>query len=310
MPRTLMLTASELRRSVDVPLLAAELREAFAGYREDGDPRRVRARPGGDVTAMVLLPGTAPAVPAYTVKVHSKNPARKPAIAGVICLHDLATGDLLAIVDSGWLTATRTGTAAALGTHILARRGAATIGVIGTGTQGRAQLSALAALRPVTSVLAYDTDAEAARSFTAQMQAAIAVPVAATAEIDDVVRRSDILLVATWASAPVLTPAHVVAGTHVTSLGADEPGKAELDPRLLVSATVVTDDRRLAQPVIGDAHTSLSCIPRSEHPGRVTDDEVTVYSPVGLPMQDCVAAWHAYRRALELGIGTPLDLAA
>ena len=47
-------------------------------------------------------------MPAYTVKVHAKFPAEQPAIRGVLCLHDAATGDLLAVMDSTYLTAART----------------------------------------------------------------------------------------------------------------------------------------------------------------------------------------------------------
>lgn len=97
-------------------------------------------------------------------------------------------------------------------------------------------------------------------------------------------------------------------GSHVTSLGADEPGKAELAADLLEGSLVVTDDQHLATAVLADADTSLCRILRREHPGRLSDQQITVYSPVGLPMQDCVAAWHAYRGALEQGLGTPIDL--
>jgi len=100
----------------------------------------------------------------------------------------------------------------------------------------------------------------------------------------------------------------VRAGTHVTSLGADEPGKVELSPELLAASLVVTDDTRLAAPILTHVDTTLSRVLRREHPGRETDDQVTVYSPVGLPLLDCVAAWHAYRNALEHGVGTRVDL--
>ena len=108
----LVLGAGDLE--VDLPRLAAELTEALRVGAEPG--HRVRAAVTPDVTAMVLMPG----IPAYTVKVHAKNPSRSPAITGVICLHDLS-GDLLALIDSPGLTAVRTGLGGALGAHLLAR---------------------------------------------------------------------------------------------------------------------------------------------------------------------------------------------
>ncbi|MET9229482.1 hypothetical protein [Lentzea sp. NPDC003310] len=86
----------------------------------------------------------------------------------------------------------------------------------------------------------------------------------------------------------------VPPGTHMTSLGADEPGKAELGPALLDEALVVVDDPGLAHVA---ADTTIGAVLRGEHPGRTSAEQVTVYSPAGLPMQDLVIAWHVYRNA-------------
>ncbi|WP_394616881.1 hypothetical protein JNUCC0626_45925 [Lentzea sp. JNUCC 0626] len=88
----------------------------------------------------------------------------------------------------------------------------------------------------------------------------------------------------------------VPPGTHVTSLGADEPGKAELGPALLARALVVVDEPSLAHV---RADTTIGAVLRGEHPGRASAEEVTVYSPAGLPLQDLVIAWHVYRNALS-----------
>jgi ornithine cyclodeaminase len=268
---------------VDLPRLADELADALrAGPTAPG--QRVRAQVTPDVTAMVLVPGLAAGIPAYTVKVHAKNPNRSPAITGVICLHDLATGDLLALIDSAPLTALRTGLGGALGAHLLARPEARAVTVIGAGAQGRAQLEALAALRPIDSVQVRDTNPAAASSFAA-WASRLGIR---TADAPD----GEIVLMATWAREPVLH--HVPAGTHITSLGADEPGKAELAPELLAEALVVVDDPGLAHV---EANTTIGAVLRGEHPGRTHADQVTVYSPAGMPMQDLVIAWHVYRNA-------------
>ncbi|GLY53310.1 hypothetical protein [Lentzea sp. NBRC 102530] len=275
----LVLGAGDLE--IDLPRLAAELTEALRVGAEPG--QRVRAAVTPDVTAMVLMPGTAPGIPAYTVKVHAKNPSRSPAITGVICLHDLS-GDLLALIDSPGLTAVRTGLGGALGAHLLARPEARTVTVIGAGVQGRAQLEALAALRPVESVCVRDVDPAVAAEFST-WAAGLGIPPGPEGEI---------VLMATWAREPVLRS--VPPGTHVTSLGADEPGKAELGPELLERALVVVDEPSLAHV---RADTTIGAVLRGEHPGRACAEEVTVYSPAGLPLQDLVIAWHVYRNALS-----------
>lgn len=307
MPSTLLLTRTELRRAVDVPALTAEMHQAMASH-QPGRAERVRSGVSDTVTTMVLVPGLAPGVPAYTVKVHAKNPRRRPALTGFLCLHDLHSGDLLAVLDSGWLTAVRTGVGAALGTHVLAGSDAREIGVIGAGEQGRAQLTALAALRRPSSLHVYDSDAAATAAFVEWASVAMGLAAHVHDGTAEVAAACDVVLVATWSRSPLLAAGDVRAGGHVTSLGADEPGKAELHPDLLAAALVVTDDQELAARVLARTDTSLSRVLRGQHPGRTTDEQITVYSPVGLPLQDCVIAWHAYRSAVQQGLGTPIDL--
>ena len=88
-------------------------------------------------SGMLLAPGLVPGIPAYSVKVHAKFPGRDPAIGGVLLIHDLATGTLLAVLESSHLTALRTGLAGALGADALARPDAQTVAIVGGGAQGR-----------------------------------------------------------------------------------------------------------------------------------------------------------------------------
>ena len=135
---TLLLTRSEIETLLDPITLLAGLRRAFVAYSTDsaGRAHRVRSQLPGPGTATVLFPGTTPGVPAYTVKVHAKFPAQSPAIRGVLCLHDVETGSLLAVMDSTHLTAVRTGLAGALAADVLANASADTAAVIGAGVQG------------------------------------------------------------------------------------------------------------------------------------------------------------------------------
>lgn len=311
MAATLVLTRGELQQAVDSAGLVTELRSAMAGYQEGGPGSRVRSEPSRTVTAMVLAPGLAPGIPAYTVKVHAKNLGRRPALTGVICLHDLHSGDLLAVLDSGWLTAVRTAAGAALGTLVLARPEASTVGVIGAGEQGRAQLRALASVRRLSVVHVHDPDPGAARAVAESIEGIGVlrdVPVHVHPTARAVAGESEIVLMATWSRTPLLGRADVRSGTHITSLGADEPGKAELNDDLLAASLVVTDDEQLCGDVLAKVDTTLPRLLRYERPGRTNPGQVTVYSPVGLPLQDLVAAWHAYQRARARSLGAYLDL--
>src|SRR5688500_14790566 len=107
----MLLTRTDVEELLDATALVEELRDGFVAYSATrvGRAARVRALlPRGDGTATVLFPGTVPGLSAYTVKVHAKFPAQTPAIRGVVCLHDIHTGALLAVMDSTHLTAMRT----------------------------------------------------------------------------------------------------------------------------------------------------------------------------------------------------------
>lgn len=256
-------------------------------------------------TATALLPGLLPGIAAYTVKVNAKFSAARPALRGVICLHSGADGELLALLDSATVTAWRTGLAAALGTHLLAGRGDV-VGVIGAGAQAELMVRGLAALRPRSALLVHDTSADRAAEFAARHGGRV---VSCAAEV---AVAADIVLSATWSREPLLHLRDTRPGQHFTSLGADEPGKAELAADLLDAALLVVDDRELAAGVgvLRAADATLGEVARSEHPGRTADADRTVYAPVGMPWQDLALAWTAYGRAERKGIGRRVDLLA
>ena len=318
---TLLLTRSEVERALDVPALAGALRAAFAAYSTDDGARalRVRASLPGPGTATVLFPGVVAGVPAYTVKVHAKFPAERPAIRGVLCLHDVETGALLAVMDSTHLTAVRTGLAGALAAHTLARADADTVAIVGAGVQGEHQLRALSRLRPLRRVRAYDTDPARSAAYATRMRAELSVDVDAAPTLDSAVRDAGVILAATWARAPFLFPAMLRPGTHVTTLGPDEPGKCEVSADVLRSALFVCDDRALAVQMGAAGGAGLGAeaigaelgdIFAGRHPGRTSPEQTTVYGGVGVAFQDLVVAWQAYQAARTSGAGRTIDFLA
>jgi alanine dehydrogenase len=169
---TVLLTRSDVRRLLDVDAALGALRAGFTAERPPVDALRVRTdlpRPGSSATT--LLPGLIGRIPAYTVKVNAKFPDAVPALRGLLCLHSVEDGSLLAVMDSAEVTAWRTGLSAALATDLLAARGADTLGIIGAGAQSRMVVRGLAALRRHDSVVVCDLSADRARAFTAEAEA-------------------------------------------------------------------------------------------------------------------------------------------
>ncbi|MFG2001063.1 ornithine cyclodeaminase family protein [Spirillospora sp. NPDC048911] len=315
---TLLLNRSDLESLLDPAGCLAALRQGFAAGPGDVTARRVVTSLPGPGSATALIPGLIEGVPAYTVKVNAKFPGTRPALRGVVCLHDLHTGELLALLDSATVTAWRTGLAAALGTHALARRDAGTVAVIGAGAQADLVLTGLAALRQVRELVVCDLDTARAAGFAERHGLRLGVPATTAADARAAAQGAGIVVVATWARRPLLNAGDVAAGTHVTSLGADEPGKTELGADLLEGARVVVDDVALAVEMgvlagagldVEHAAGTLRDLLSGQVPGRVKDSEITVYAPVGLPWQDLAVAWAVYgaARSAGTGAGTSFD---
>ena len=319
---TVLLTRTDVEDLLDTTALVEELRAGFVAYSATRAGRAARVRsslPHGDGTATVLFPGTVPHLSAYTVKVHAKFPAETPAIRGVLCLHDIHTGALLAVMDSTHLTATRTGVAGALAADVLARRDADSVAVVGAGVQGTFQLRALARMRTIRQAWVYDIVPDRAAAFARGMSTELAIPVRAANSVADAVRHSLIVLTATWAKAPFIERDMLVPGSHVTTLGPDEPGKAEVSADVIRAGLFVCDDRELAAELgalrgVGlgaeAVAAELGDVLAGGHPGRTTADQITVYGGVGLAFQDAVAAFQVYEKARARGRGQRLDFLA
>ncbi|WP_018568686.1 ornithine cyclodeaminase family protein [Streptomyces sp. PsTaAH-124] len=310
---TLLLTRRDLEAVLDPADCVDALREGFRRAPHTTVPgQRIRTDLPFPGTATALIPGLLPGIDAYTVKVNAKFPGARPALRGVICLHSGRDGELLALLDSATVTARRTGTAAALGTHLLAAPGDDTVlGVVGAGAQAEATVRALDTLRPRRDLVVHDLDPGRAAGFAARHGGRV-LPSAA-----EVAARAGTVVLATWSRQPLLGLADIREGTHLTSLGSDEPGKRELAADLLRAAVLVVDDRELAAAMgvlaaaslpASAADATLGEVLDGTRPGRPDAAARTVYAPVGLPWQDLAVAWSAYRRAGELGVGRHVDL--
>ncbi|MFF7215123.1 ornithine cyclodeaminase family protein [Streptomyces sp. NPDC008238] len=180
----------------------------------------------------------------FTVKIASgfyRNPDRgEPVNHGLVCVISAHTGRVRAVLDDGGrLTAWRTAAAGALAGHALARPGARSVGVFGTGEQARLQVRWLAMLRPVGRVHVHGRDARRTGALCEHLAAHGLDAVPATAAE---AAAADVVVTATPATAPVLDAAAVRPGAHVTAVGADMPHKNELPPALFSRAAVIATD--------------------------------------------------------------------
>ncbi|MEK7401218.1 MAG: ornithine cyclodeaminase family protein [Gemmatimonadota bacterium] len=288
----------------------ADLRAALIAYALPGALPGQRAHSPIPASAphsvMMVFPGLVPGIPAYTVKINAKRPTATPSVRGLVALFDLETGAPLAVMDSIVITRLRTALVGALAADAMARPDVSTVAVLGAGVQGRAQLRALALVRRLQSVHVYDIHPERAATLIGEMRSELGIEMSVAANVEDAVRGADLVVAATWAQSPIIFRNMINSGTHITAIGADEPGKAELDADLIRSSRFVCDDAALAVSMgalagagLGaDAiHATLGEVLAGRQPGRMNDREVTIFGSVGLPCQDLPAAWMAYQRA-------------
>lgn len=320
---TLVLTRSDVVALLEPVTLLENLKQGFIlakdSTRTTIPPLRARSDlPGNDASATALFPGLLPGIPAYSVKVQAKFPQQSPAIRGLLQLFDLETGALLAVMDSGYLTALRTAAAGAVAADALAKPDASRVALIGAGAQNALGLSLLSHVRDLRSVSVYDTAPLKTGPFVRRLAPQTDANLLPADTLAEALEDADIVVCATWARTPFLYEEMLAEGAHVTTLGADEPGKAEISAELLLRSRVFCDHSALAVQMGAVGNVGLGSSVITGELGEVLEgrlrgrlgDETTVYGGVGLPWMDLVAAWAVYRTALEVGRGQKLDFSA
>jgi ornithine cyclodeaminase/alanine dehydrogenase len=239
-----------------------------------------------------------------------------PTIQGAIVLCDGQDGSLLAVIDSIEVTAMRTGAATAVAAKYLAKDNTSVVTVIGCGTQGRVQLLSLAAVLPLKTVYAYDNDRIQTDLFVEQMSEETGLKIVPVDDFADGTLNSQAIVTCTSSKAPFLARNHVLPGTFIAAVGADNDDKQELDPDLLAYSRVFVDViEQCAQ--IGELHHALEAgamtrtnvvaelgaiVARNAHP-RISPDDIVVFDSTGSAIQDVAAAGIIYERAKSQGIG-------
>ncbi|MBS7634361.1 ornithine cyclodeaminase family protein [Candidatus Bathyarchaeota archaeon] len=256
------------------------------------------------------------------VTVFEKNLEKNmPTIMATIILNDSETGAPLAIMDGTLVTAMRTGAVCGVATKYLARKDSKIIGIFGAGVQARTQLMAMCVARDIKRALVHDIVKERAESFASEMSEVLRIPVEAC-EPRELVVQSDIIVTATTSKIPVFNGNWVKPGTHLNLIGSFKPDVREVDETVIKKAKIVVDQKSAALEEAGDIiiplkagiitekdiYAELGELAAGLKPGRTSDSEITLFKSVGLGIQDCAAAWLAYTRAKEKGVGIEVEL--
>jgi len=294
-------------RAVDV------VRDAFVAYArgEWSMPPKVYvpAYPAGDFRAMPAL-GGGNALLKWVTSFPGNPAAGLPTVTGLVLLSDASNGMPVAVLDAGAVTALRTGAAAVLAAETLGRDDAGRAAVVGAGVNGRAAAQTFAARG--RDVVLWDVDAGRAHDAAALVGAAVA-------ESREAALSADLVVSVTPGRELVFEAGSLRPGQHVSLMGADGPGKAEIAVEELGRVRVFCDDWEQAShngdlvhaveagAVGRDDVTQLGDVLAGHASGRRSPDEITVFDSTGLAIQDLAIALAAMERISEFDLPT-IDL--
>jgi ornithine cyclodeaminase/alanine dehydrogenase-like protein (mu-crystallin family) len=302
-------SASDVEAAVSPTRALDAVRDAFIAYArgEWSMPPKVYvpAYPAGDFRAMPAL-GSGHALLKWVTSFPG-NPAQGlPTVMGLVLLSDASNGSPRAVLDAGAVTALRTGAAAVLAAETLGRADAETAAVVGAGVNGIAAARTFVARG--RDVALYDVDSERAQVAADELGARVASREKALA--------ADLLVTMTPGHEVLLPEGSLRAGQHVSLMGADGPGKAEIAVDELLRTRIYADDWEQASHNGELVHaveagklereqvTELGSVLAGDAPGRERDEEITSFDSTGLAIQDLAIALAAIERADELDLTT------
>ncbi len=233
-----------------------------------------------------------------------------------VFLFDPESGRPTAMVGGNLLTALRTAAASAISIDRLARKDAKVLGMVGAGHQAQFQLRAAAKVRKFEKVVAWNLHPEMLPKLGAVAEE-LGLPFEAV-PLERMVE-ADVIITITSSPAASLMSAHVSPGTHLACMGTDTKGKQEVEPALLARAKVFTDE--VAQSVtIGEAQhavangslaegdiVEIGRVINGDHPGRTSDDEITLFDGTGVGLQDLAVASAAVDLAVTRGVAVKVE---
>ena len=303
-----LFTAEHVYNAVPPARAVDAVRDAFVAFArgEWTMPPKVyvTAYPAGDFRAMPAL-GNGHALLKW-VSSFPGNPAMgMPTVMGVVLVSSAEDGRLLAVLDAGAVTAIRTGAAAVLAAETLARADAETVAVVGAGVNGEAAARTFAARG--RAPLVWDLDAARAAAVADRVGGRVA------ASLEEALT-ADVLVTVTPGGRVLLEEGSRRPGQHVSLMGADGPGKAEIAVAELVRVHVYCDDWGQASHggecaaaveaglLVREDVTQLGDVLTGTAEGRRSADEVTAFDSTGLAIQDLAIALVALEHAPALDL--------
>ena len=324
----LVLSEEQVRSLIDIEELITALEQAHIQYSSGKAVMPVRL-----VVPLPQIQGRITSMPGYltqdkalgmkVVTYFQNNPKQDlPAILATIMLFSAETGQLMAVMDGSFITAVRTACASAMATRALANPHTPLLGILGAGVQARAHIQALSRVKKLQRIKIYSPLGMSAQRVRQELESEIGVDIEIAASAEETVSDCDLVVTATTAREPILESEWLKPGAHINAVGSHRPDHREIDGATLARCKIVVDSRQAIMAECGDIllaikdnaitedsiHAEIGEVLAGAKPGRTSASEMTLYKSVGIAVQDVATAQLVYRKALELRVGTNVDI--
>ena len=235
-----------------------------------------------------------------------------------VFLFNADTGQPKGMVGGNYLTAVRTAAASAVSIKHLSRPDSKVLGMVGAGHQSAFQMRAAVEQRGFEKVVGWNYHPEML-SRLEETARDIGIDYESV-DLDQLGAQADVIITITSSFAAILKAAQIRPGTHLACMGTDTKGKQEVEAELVAAATAFTDEvaqsvsigecqHAIAARLIGEsAITPIGDVINGKHPGRTSDDEITLFDGTGVGLQDLAVADVAVQNAVTRGLAISVDM--
>ncbi|HIM82304.1 MAG TPA: ornithine cyclodeaminase family protein [Nitrososphaerales archaeon] len=256
------------------------------------------------------------------VTVFPKNiEINKPTTQAVISLIDVNTGELIGIIDGSLITGMRTGATTGIATKYLSKKNSSKLSILGSGFQSKFQLMAICSVRHIKEIFINSPSIDSKSDYIHELEDLLDIPIIIEKNITYLLN-TDILVTSTTSPTPLFDGNLLDNGIHINCIGAHTKETREVDLRTIEKSKVVVDERSAALREAGELiipiqngeitdniiYAELAEIVSGQKPGRLTDDEITLFKSMGLSLEDISTAKFVFDKAIEKGLGQNITL--
>lgn len=254
-----------------------------------------------------------------------------PTLNGLITIYNAKNGLPIGISSAEYITGIRTGASSAIMIKHLANRTSENLLVVGSGNQAIFQIACAVTVLPnLKKVRIYSRNIEKTNAFTSNLKKNLLeifnlsleeLEISPVTNLKENVEISDVIITITPSKIPLLKKDWIKKGTHISCVGADMPGKQEIESEILTMSKIYVDDLNhcmksgeiekainMGTLAKNDIRGTIGELIIDNIHGRTNKDDITIADLTGSALLDIATAYHALKLSNQKHIGTTVTL--